>query len=232
MIRGQDSGAPIAHAQVTPLSERLNLREQVAHAVRSSLISGEMAPGEVYSVPALASRFGVSATPVREALLDLAKEGLLKPLRNKGFRVTTLSDEDLDQIYRIREMLEVSSVRDVIEVVTADDLERFREVADAIETAAVGANLTAYLNADREFHLGLLGLTGNQRLIDIVGSLRSQARLFGLAPLAAHGKLTLAVREHRQLLVLLGEGDIEGAEEVTRRHLRHTRGAWAGRDEP
>lgn len=232
MNRGQGSGARVVHTQVTPLAGRLNLREQVVDAVRSLLISGEMAPGEVYSVPVLAGRFGVSATPVREALLDLAKEELLEPLRNKGFRVTTLSEQDLDQIYRLREMLEVSSVRDVIAAVTAGDLERFRAVADAVETAAVEADLTAYLNADREFHLGLLGLTGNHRLIDIVGSLRSQARLFGLAPLAAHGKLTLAVGEHRQLLVLLGQGDVEGAEEVTRRHLRHTRGTWAGRDEP
>ncbi len=59
-------------------------RERVADALRAALIAGELRPGEVYSAPGLATRFGVSATPVREALLDLAKEGLVDVVPNKG----------------------------------------------------------------------------------------------------------------------------------------------------
>jgi DNA-binding GntR family transcriptional regulator len=64
-----------------------SLREQVSHALRAALIAGELRPGVVYSAPVLAAGFGVSATPVREAMLDLAKEGLVEVVRNKGFRV-------------------------------------------------------------------------------------------------------------------------------------------------
>ena len=74
------------------VGERQSLREQVAQALRGALVAGEMRPGTVYSAPALATRFGVSATPVREAMLDLAKEGLVEAVRNKGFRVVGLSD--------------------------------------------------------------------------------------------------------------------------------------------
>src|ERR671911_3059487 len=87
-------------------ARRTSLREQVADALRAAVVSGEMKPGHVYSAPALAAQFGVSATPVREAMLDLAKEGLVEAVRNKGFRVTALSGRDLDELTEIRRLIE------------------------------------------------------------------------------------------------------------------------------
>src|SRR5215813_5852962 len=84
-----------------------NLREQVSEELRAALISGQLRPGVVYSAPTLGEMLGVSATPVREAMLDLVREGLVEVLRNKGFRVTELSDRQLDQFARVRLLLEV-----------------------------------------------------------------------------------------------------------------------------
>lgn len=209
-----------------------SLRGRVAHLVRSAIIAGEMRPGQVYSVPVLAAEFGVSGTPVREALLDLAKEGLLEPVRNKGFRVTVLTDEELDDISRIRELLEVPSLVDVAARATAEDLDRLEHVAGRIEESAVAGSLPDYLAADREFHLGLLAVSGNERLVEIVSTLRAQTRLFGLPPLIAQQALGATAHEHRELLALIGRGDSEGAQELMRQHLGHVRGAWAGRAEP
>ncbi|GGX55096.1 hypothetical protein GCM10010341_90060 [Streptomyces noursei] len=89
---------------------RERLRDQVAHALRAALISGELRPGEVYSAPVLAEDFGISATPVREAMLDLTREGLVEPVRNKGFRVTEVNERDLDQYSEIRTLIEVPMV--------------------------------------------------------------------------------------------------------------------------
>lgn len=208
-----------------------SLRSRVAELVRSAIVAGEMRPGQVYSVPVLAADFGVSGTPVREALLDLAKEGLLEPLRNKGFRVTVLTDDDLDAINRIREMLEIPVLVDVVAAVTPDDLTRLQDVADRIQHAASTGELADYLAADREFHLGMIAVTGNHRLVEIVSSLRSQTRLFGLPPLAARHALDTSALEHQSLLRLVADGDAEGAQQVMRAHLGHVRGAWAGRAE-
>ncbi|MFF9912487.1 GntR family transcriptional regulator [Streptomyces sp. NPDC013457] len=92
------------------ITARERLRDQVAHALRAALISGELKPGAVYSAPGLAEDFGVSATPVREAMLDLAREGLVEPVRNKGFRVTEVDERDLDQYTDIRLLIEVPTV--------------------------------------------------------------------------------------------------------------------------
>ena len=82
---------------LTPLGGRRRYRDQVADALRAALIAGELEPGEVYSAPVLAVQFGVSATPVREAMLDLVREGLVDIVPNKGFRVTAVSERQLDE---------------------------------------------------------------------------------------------------------------------------------------
>ncbi|MEK9665318.1 MAG: GntR family transcriptional regulator, partial [Candidatus Nanopelagicales bacterium] len=95
---------------IAEIGDRVSLRERVAESLRAALVSGRMAPGTTYSIPALAEQFGVSATPVREAMLDLVNEGIVAPVPNKGFRVVELSDEELDQVTELRRLLEVPTV--------------------------------------------------------------------------------------------------------------------------
>lgn len=216
---------------VAPLTDRQSLREQVASVLRAALVAGEMRPGVLYSVPTLAERFGVSATPVREAMLDLAKEGLVDPVRNKGFRVTELADKDLDDITQLRELIEVPTVARLAEVITDADVEGLRGLAHAIVDSAAEGDLIRYLEADRRFHLRLLALAGNPRLVETVSHLRAQSRLYGLEQLAEQGRLTASAAEHDELLDALQANDAAWAEAVMRRHLGHVRGIWAAHPE-
>ncbi|GGT15875.1 GntR family transcriptional regulator [Streptomyces purpureus] len=206
---------------------RERLRDQVAHALRAALISGELRPGVVYSAPTLAEDFGISATPVREAMLDLAREGLVEPVRNKGFRVTEVDERDLDQYTEIRALIEVPSVGRVARSATRDELEALRPVAEEIVRAARDHDLIGYLEADRRFHLSLLSLTGNERLVETVGDLRKRSRLYGLAALDERGELIPSAEEHLELLDLMLAGDAKGAEKCMARHLGHVRSLWA-----
>jgi DNA-binding GntR family transcriptional regulator len=209
----------------------VSLREQAREAIRASIITGGMEAGRVYSVPLLAEQLGVSLTPVREAMLDLVNERLLEPLRNKGFRVPVLSDQDLQDIFEIRTLLEASSVRRIAGPMLAAKRAEFAELVDQIEDRAASGDLTGFLTADRQFHLGLLSMLGNQRLIDLVGSLRDQTRLYGLADLVKSDRLMESAREHADILESLAEGNGARAEALMRHHLEHTRGIWAGRSE-
>ncbi|MFD0265916.1 GntR family transcriptional regulator [Streptomyces sp. NPDC127106] len=209
------------------------LRDQVGHALRAALIAGELRPGSVYSAPGLAAELGVSATPVREAMLDLAREGLVEPVRNKGFRITEVSERDLDQYTELRTMIEVPTVGRVTRMATKEQLEELRPIAEEIVTSAREHNLIGYLEADRRFHLTLLGLAGNERLVETVGDLRKRSRLYGLTGLDEAGKLVSSAEEHLELLDLMLAGDAEGAEACMARHLGHVRSLWAeARDEP
>ncbi|RZT26938.1 DNA-binding GntR family transcriptional regulator [Kribbella sp. VKM Ac-2569] len=220
-----DSIGPLP--SVRRLAQRENLRDSVANALRAAVISGELKPGEVYSAPTLGARFGVSATPVREAMLDLVREGLVISLRNKGFRVTDVSDEDLDNLAALRQLIEPPTIRDVVPAIPAKDYPRLRRLAEDIVVAAQAGDLIAYIEADRVFHVTLLAYSGNQKLVDVVSDLRSQTRLLGLTPLVESGRLVPSATEHHELLDLVEAGDGEGAEQLMRRHIGHVRGLWA-----
>jgi len=202
------------------------LKEQVAAGVRASIIAGHMAPGEVHSAPALAERYAVSVTPVREALLDLVKEGLLKPVKNKGFRVVEPSVQDLDEIASMRDLLEPPAVAMVANSATPEQLAHLRELAVIISQHAAAGKIEEYLEADRQFHLAVIEATGNKRLVETVAQLRSQARLFGLRRIAEKGELAQSSEEHNLLLHAIENKDAPLAEKIMRDHLGHVRHEW------
>jgi DNA-binding GntR family transcriptional regulator len=217
-----------ALAALSPLRGRRSLREEITVILRAAVVSGELAPGEVYSAPSLAERFGVSATPVREAMLDLVKEDLVEVVPNKGFRVVRLSAAELDELTEIRMLLEVPTIRRLAEAgVAPADLDRLRPLAAAIEGAARRRDFIAHVTYDLDFHLGLLALAGNPRLVEIVRSLRQGSRLYGLRALPDDDSAFAAFHEHAELLDLIAAGDAAGAEALMRTHIGHVRGIWA-----
>ncbi|MGC9473957.1 GntR family transcriptional regulator [Streptomyces sp. WG4] len=215
------------HLTSRAIPVQAHLRDQVADALRAALIAGELRPGVVYSAPALAAELGVSATPVREAMLDLAREGLVEAVRNKGFRITEMTDRDLDEFTDIRTLIEVPTVGRVARTVPAEQLERLRPLAQEIVTSAQKHDVLKYLEADHRFHLELLSLAGNRRLVEVVADLRKRSRLYGLGDLDESGRLVASAREHIELLDLIVAGRTEEAEACMRRHLSHIRTLWA-----
>ncbi|MCP9212260.1 GntR family transcriptional regulator [Streptomyces cucumeris] len=212
---------------------RRNLREEITETLRGAVIAGEMKPGVVYSAPSLAEQFGVSPTPVREALLDLAKEGLVEVVRNKGFRVTALSPAELDEINELRALIEVPTIRRITERgVPAAVIAELRPLAAGIEKAAEERDFIAHVTIDMQFHLTLLELAGNARLLETVRGLRTSSRLYGLKTLTEGDALFDSSHEHAELLDLIEAGDADGAEALMRRHIGHVRGIWSEKNPP
>jgi DNA-binding GntR family transcriptional regulator len=209
----------------------LSLREQAGQVIRAGIIAGELEPGEIYSATVLAERLGVSPTPVREAMLDLANVGLVEAVRNRGFRVLLPDEADLDEIGELRLMVEVPGTRLVVERATDEELATLERVVADLQTTAEESDLAGFLLADRQFHLGLMEMTGNRRLVRLVEQLRDQTRLIGLKELAQERRLTDSAREHRELLEALRARDADKVENLMRVHIEHTRGIWAGREE-
>jgi DNA-binding GntR family transcriptional regulator len=205
-----------------------NLREKITQTLRAAVISGELRAGEVHSAPSLAAQFGVSATPVREAMLDLVKEGLIDTVRNKGFRVTEPSEKDLDDLSELRALIEVPTVRRLAETgVDPAVIAELRPLALGIERAAAEHDLIAHVATDMQFHLRLLEQAGNPHLVETVRALRARSRIYGLRSLAERDELIPSSAEHAELLDLIEARDADGAETLMNRHIRHVRGIWA-----
>ena len=208
--------------------QRTNLREEAIAVLRAAILGGELPPGSIHSVAALAERLGVSPTPVREAMLALVESGLVEVLPNRGFRVSVINDEDLDEICALRMMLELPALALVIEQASDASLSELRTRLAELESAAADNDVAAFLVADRAFHLQLLALTGNRRLVRIVAGLRDQTRIVGLHSLAAADALDATAAEHRTILEALHARDVSAAQHLMTIHLQHTRGTWAG----
>ncbi|WP_022899554.1 GntR family transcriptional regulator [Humibacter albus] len=214
-----------------PLPPAASLREGVESTLSAAIVSGELAPGTLVSVPTLAAQFSVSATPVREAMLDLEKRGFVRSVRNKGFRVTEVSESELRNLVQVRRWLEGPAMRIVAERIHDGPIAELREIAHEITVTAGKSEFTAYLAADSRFHLGLLRLTGNDRLVDMVAELRKQTRLVGLVSMSQTAELQESAAEHDELLDLLLAGRGEDAERLMMHHIGHVVGWWAGRRE-
>jgi DNA-binding GntR family transcriptional regulator len=161
--------------------------------------------------------------------MDLANLGMVEIIRNRGFRVPVLTEHDLNEIFTLRSMLEVPAMGEVPARLGGKLIPEFRELAEQITDAARRGDLVTFLDLDRRFHLGLLGLLGNERLVATVAQLRDQARMHGLQKLADRGELTESGEEHRALVDAIEANDGELAARLMRRHLVHSRGIWAGR---
>lgn len=205
-----------------------SLRDQALRVIREGMVSGELAPGEIYSATALANQLGVSASPVREAMLTLVNQGLMEAVRNRGFRVLPLDDNDRREIYEMRTLLEIPATAGLAgrqEII--DDFEKFRVIVEEIVTSARSGDLINYLDADRRFHLGLLEFSNNERLVTAIEGLRDQTRQYGLREMTVKGTLVASAEEHLAILDALVAGDAEKVRELMQRHLRHIMGDWA-----
>ena len=196
-----------------------NLRELVLQHVRSEIISGQSAPGSMYSVPSLATALGVSTTPVREALLELARSGLIEPLRNRGFKVVAPTLTQLRNLFDMRELLELFAAEQVA-LKRKKDLSGLRILADDIAKAVVSGSVPDYLETDRRFHHALTEEADNELLTETVMGLRDKMRLYGIGTEAGRERQRDSVAEHYQIVELAEIGDADGLKALLRHHIR------------
>lgn len=170
----------MSHLHLAPVLSTLaaptNLRDQVSHSLRVSITSGELEPGRVYSVPALAATFGTSATPVREAMLGLARERLVEVVPNKGFRILEVSLGELAQIDEVRMLLEPPAVASLAGHLSSLQLEGLRSHVDLILNHAHEGDVEGAADAAFAFRDTLLSQCPNNQLVDTIRTLRARAR--------------------------------------------------------
>jgi DNA-binding GntR family transcriptional regulator len=217
----------MATTWLAPALRRVNLREQVLATIREALITGRIIPGVVYSAASLATELGISNSPVREAMLALVDEGLMEVVPNRGYRPVALTSSDLAEIAQLRMLLEVPAAG----IAALADLgQRAAELEGLVErieqTAALG-DVGGNLAADRQFHLRLVDVCGNRRLVQRVAQLRDQTRLYNIRHLAQTGALVASAGEHRPILAAIVAHDRRRAETLMRAHLGHITTDWS-----
>ncbi|MBZ4317796.1 GntR family transcriptional regulator [Streptomyces huiliensis] len=212
------AGAPSA-GLARRMPTRYSVRGQVLDALRKALVGGDLIPGEVYSGPALAERFGVSATPVREAMQQLVAEGAVEAVPNRGFRVTSRSARDLAELAEVRALLEVPVLLRLARTLPAARWRELLPLAERAEAVARGGDRAAYAEADRAFHRALLGLADNRQLVTVADELHRRAQWPAPGDWARRtDDLVADAAEHAALLDALAARDLPAVETLVRGH--------------
>jgi DNA-binding GntR family transcriptional regulator len=193
--------------------------------IRDLVLSGDLAPGARLGQVELAERFGISRTPVREALRRLAGEGLVDNLSNRGFRVVELGLGAVMRRLEVRAIVEPSIARLAAERRTERDVEQLRASLSREERAQDGI---AVHDASRDFHVALARATGNDELVRVLESLwlvEVGRRLLSRRRAVSDWQ-HVDVQEHREIAAAVAEGRVEDAERLMAAHVRSAIRYW------
>ncbi len=193
--------------------------EDAYKTLKSQIRTNLLPPGYQAPEPEFAVRLGVSRTTVREALVRLEGDGLVELIPRRGARVLPLRAEDMREIYEILTALESDAAAALASrKPTKAALQPLVETTDTMQDALDRNALVDWAEADDEFHLGLLQLHGNKRLVGFVQSLADQAHRARIATLRLRDIPKKSTQEHKAIMRGLLKGDPDAARDAIRAH--------------
>ena len=203
------------------------LFQQVAERLRMRIYAHELPPGGWIDEQALALEYGISRTPLREALKVLASEGLviLKPRR--GCYVTELSEIDIDGIFPVMALLEGRCAAEATQKASDADLSRLAAIHDELEAHARKGDVDRFFEANHDFHAALQQLAGNRWLSQLIDDTRKMLKLTRRDSLRVEGRLKQSLAEHRAILKAIRRRDASEAAQLMHDHLLSGRAALA-----
>jgi len=199
--------------------ERRALYQQVADRLRKRIYDQELQPGDPIDEKELCAAFGISRTPLREALKVLASESLVELVPNRGCRVTHLDRDELNDIFPVMAVLEGLCAREAVERSGAADLERLEELHRRLEEHAANGDVDAYYEANFEFHQAVQELSRNRWLQRVTADLRKILRLARHHQLTVAGRLQQSLEEHRRVMEGFRRKDADAVERTMKEHL-------------
>ena len=201
------------------MDEFLPLRDVVFNTLRQAILRGELKPGERLMEIQLANKLGVSRTPIREAIRKLELEGLVLMIPRKGAEVAEITEKNMLDVLEVRRALEELAVKLACERITEEEIQELKEAADAFQKILSEKDITKIAEADEAFHDVIFKSTGNDRLIQLLNSLREQMYRYRLEYLKREEYHPQLLEEHQQIIDRITRKDQSEAAELIDRHI-------------
>ena len=224
MAAPRKESVPSTPPRAGRLGERA-LYEQVAEQLRTRILAHSLAPGSWIDEQALCAEFGISRTPLREALKVLASEGLVTMKLRRGAYVTEVSERDLAEVFHLLALLESDAARVAAQKATAEQMAELLALHDELENAL--DDRARFFAANERFHMRLLEIADNRWRIQMVADLRKVMKLNRAQSLLKQGRLEASLREHRQIMAALKARNAERVQALMQHHLEAGREAAA-----
>ena len=207
---------------------RSSLRQQIADALRDEVLTGRLQAGRHFTVKEIADLYGVSATPVREALVDLAAQGLLEVEQHRGFQVRRLTPADFRSLTEARVFVVEAAYRQMAEQGMGDlptsAIASVRRRAEAAARAARSGVLDVLIGCDLRFWRELAAIGGNPHICEFLDRVRIQTWIYAVPHLRALNDLAgVCWADHEALVDAFAARDIAAARQLTLEYNDHTR---------
>jgi DNA-binding GntR family transcriptional regulator len=195
------------------------LYEEVAELLRQRIFNRELAPGSWIDELKLAEEYGISRTPLREALKVLATEGLVTMKVRRGAYVTEVSERDLADVYHLLALLESDAAGVVAAQATPSQLKELQGLHNELEKAA--GNRERFFEVNEAFHMRLLEIANNRWRDQMVADLRKVMKLNRHNSLLKSGRIEESLAEHRAIMQALAARDADATAQRMREHFRN-----------
>jgi len=199
-----------------------SLREMAFQAIKNAILSNKLEPGKTYTEFGLAKELGISKTPVREALGDLAGKGFVTVLPRRGIRVNALTPKDIRNLYEFRTALETAIIRHITPELTEESIKGLRIIQEKENAAIRDEDSMRYLKIDRELHLFLASLTQNQYMISALEQVRDLIDWMGAKALMRKTRILEVRDEHIKIIQMLKKRDTGEAIKMMDEHIQIT----------
>ena len=187
------------------------------------ILTGEFKGGTQIVEADLITRLQIGRTPIRESLLRLEQEGLIRIVPHKGIFINEMSLKEIKDLMQLRFCLELFAIREAICYITDKDIVEMSQIIDLQEQAMQDSDTYEYMNLDRRFHQKIFEIIGNDRMLRIMGNLNDQLVACGIRGLRKQERLLQVITEHREVVRALSKRDAEAAFEATKMHLERVR---------
>lgn len=199
----------------------LPLRDIVFHKLREAILQGQLKPGERLMELQLASKLGVSRTPIREAIRMLENEGLAIMVPRKGAQVAGMTEKDMEDVMEIREVLDELAAQTACDKITTRQLAELANTMKNFEAAICQGDLNMIAEYDVQFHDIIYEATDNAKLVAVLNNLREQIYRYRIEYLKDENNYPALIHEHQEIFSALKERDKESVKDIMRKHIRH-----------
>lgn len=203
------------------MDEYLPLRDVVFNTLREAILKGDLKPGERLMEMHLATRLGVSRTPIREAIRMLEQEGLAVTLPRKGAQVAKMTEKDLQDVLEIRDALDELAVVSACSRMRDSEFESLTAAMEVFEKAIKIGEVKEIVEADEAFHDVIYKMTKNPKLEAIVGNMREQMYRYRYEYIKDPKVYSQLIEEHDAIIKGLKNRDVDGLREVMHTHLEN-----------
>lgn len=200
-----------------------SLRGQIFNKLRNRILKGEYKEGELLQEIKISELFGVSRTPVREALKQLELEGLVTMLPNKGAKVSTISDNDIKDIYDIRCLIEGLAARWAAEKITDEQLNNMKKILDLAEFYTLKNDINSIAEQDSKFHKALYEACSSKYLQHILTDFHQYSQQARLKSLSNPDRTKVSLEEHKAIFYALKQRDSQKAEICANKHVENAK---------